>query len=114
MSSNIASNDQTDLASQVEATKNNAIGEKTVKMYLRRIVLLQYDLDAADDFEKFSMLFSTIIGGQTNRYINESVCNDHQLDPTTDEESGAPFNGHAVSPTIAASNPPLAQPPCSR
>ncbi|KAG3126997.1 hypothetical protein PC128_g27153 [Phytophthora cactorum] len=34
MSSNITSNDQTDLASQVEATKNNAIGEKTVKMYL--------------------------------------------------------------------------------
>ncbi|KAG3097311.1 hypothetical protein PI124_g18528 [Phytophthora idaei] len=40
MSSNITPNDQADLAGQVEATKNNAIGEKTVKMYLRRIVLL--------------------------------------------------------------------------
>ncbi|KAF1787860.1 hypothetical protein GQ600_12869 [Phytophthora cactorum] len=37
MSTNSTSNDQADLASQVEAVKNNVIGEKTVKMYLRGI-----------------------------------------------------------------------------
>ncbi|KAF1787535.1 hypothetical protein GQ600_2454 [Phytophthora cactorum] len=37
MSTNSTSNDQADLASQVESVKSNVIGEKTVKMYLRGI-----------------------------------------------------------------------------
>ncbi|KAG3025590.1 hypothetical protein PC123_g6819 [Phytophthora cactorum] len=37
MSTNSTSNDQANLACQVEAVKNNVIGEKTVKMYLRGI-----------------------------------------------------------------------------
>ncbi|KAG6941606.1 hypothetical protein JG687_00019549 [Phytophthora cactorum] len=37
MSTNSTSNDQADLASQVEAIKNNVIGEETVKINLRGI-----------------------------------------------------------------------------
>ncbi|KAG3058467.1 hypothetical protein PI124_g23315 [Phytophthora idaei] len=37
MSTNSTSNDQADFASQVEAIKNNVIGEETVKIYLRGI-----------------------------------------------------------------------------
>ncbi|KAG2767935.1 hypothetical protein PC129_g20234 [Phytophthora cactorum] len=37
MNTNSTSNDQADIASQVEAVKYNVIGQKTVKMYLRGI-----------------------------------------------------------------------------
>ncbi|KAG6953362.1 hypothetical protein JG688_00012852 [Phytophthora aleatoria] len=129
MSTNSSSNDQADLASQVEAVKNNVIDEKTVKMYLRGIsrylvwlyqnkrsplsdellevvgnyeeaylehneagvgslkdgVLqfmrenttvspIQYDLHAADDFEKFLMSFLTARnGGKPGQSVYDSM-----------------------------------------
>ncbi|KAF1787992.1 hypothetical protein GQ600_27742 [Phytophthora cactorum] len=73
MSTNSTSNDQADLASQVEAIKNNVIGEETVKINLRGISRYLYDLHAADDFEKFSMSLTARNGGKPGQSVYDAM-----------------------------------------
>ncbi|KAG6951047.1 hypothetical protein JG688_00013906, partial [Phytophthora aleatoria] len=73
MNTNSTSNDQADLASQVEAVKYNVIGQKTVKMYLRGISRYLHDLHAADDFEKFLMSLTARNGGKSGQSVYDSM-----------------------------------------